>query len=103
MTLTCFGKLCKIKSLKARVTRVQLDLLYKRVIQISKVQTMDLNTFFDALEELASQLFPGQLGRCDALIDTVLDELKDLKPVPMPATQDKTYMNITANRRIAKE
>ena len=59
MTLTCFGKLCKIKSLKARVTRVQLDLLYKRVNQINKVSTMDLNTFFDALEELATSLFPG--------------------------------------------
>ena len=39
---------------------------------------MDLNTFFDALEELASLLFPGQLGRCDALIDIVLEELPDL-------------------------
>ena len=38
---------------------------------------MNLNTFFDALEELASQLFPGQLGRCDALIDIVLDEFAE--------------------------
>ena len=83
MTLTCFGKLSKIKTLKARVTRVQLDIMYKRVIQVGKVSVMDLNTFFDALEELASFLFPGQLGRCDALIDIILDEIVDIRPEPV--------------------
>ena len=38
---------------------------------------MDLNTFFDALEELANQIYPGQLGKCDMLIDTILGNLKD--------------------------
>ena len=32
MSLTAFGKLSKIKALKQRVTRVQLDLLYKRIL-----------------------------------------------------------------------
>ena len=33
MSLTCFGKIAKINGLKGLVTRVQLDLLYKRIIQ----------------------------------------------------------------------
>ena len=31
MTLVCFGKIAKISCLKNRITRVQIDLLYKRV------------------------------------------------------------------------
>ena len=102
MSLTCFGKLSKIKPLRDRLTRVQLDLLYKRLIQTNKVSQMDLNTFFDALEELANVLYSGQLARCDALIEVILANIGDLKP---QATQkpDKNYMTNTANRRIAEE
>lgn len=39
---------------------------------------MDLSTFFDAMEELANQIFPGQLGKCDALIDLIKDNFTDI-------------------------
>ena len=59
MTLTAFSKLSKISVLKQRVTRVSLDLLYKRITQNANTSIMDLATFFDAMEELANQIFPG--------------------------------------------
>jgi hypothetical protein len=54
MTLVCFGKIAKISCLKNLINRVQIDLLYKRVTQMNKTSQMDLNTFFDAMEELAN-------------------------------------------------
>ena len=104
MTLVCFGKLAKISGLKNKITRVQLDLLYKRITQLNKVSQMDLSIFFDAIEELANQIFPGQLGKCDALIDLCIENLKDLKP-PSTSAQatGKNYMSTTATRRIASE
>ena len=80
MNLTAFGKLSKIKLLKAKLTRVSLDLSFKRITNNKGVSLMDLNIFFDAMEDLAGQIFPGQLGKCDALIDTVLENINDLKP-----------------------
>ena len=41
---------------------------------------MDLQTFFDAMEDLSNVIFPGQLGKLDALIDLVLDNIGDIKP-----------------------
>ena len=65
---------------------------------------MDLSVFFDALEELANLLFPGQLGRLDALIEIVLENLGDIKPTPSQKTSSqKNYMSNTANSTIAKD
>lgn len=54
MTLVAFGKLSKISVLNQRVTRVSLDLLYKKITQSANTSMMDLQTFFDAMEELAN-------------------------------------------------
>ena len=64
---------------------------------------MDLSTFFDAIEELANQLFPGQLGKCDLLIDMALENIKDVKPTASAPYTGKGYMGTTAVRRIAQE
>ena len=80
MTLTAFSKLSKISVLKQRVTRVSLDLMYKRITQNANTSIMDLQTFFDAMEDLSNVIFPGQLGKLDALIDLVLDNIGDIKP-----------------------
>ena len=42
MSLTAFSKLSKINVLKQRVTRVSLDLLYKRITQNANIGVMDL-------------------------------------------------------------
>ena len=42
MSLTAFIKLSKINVLKQRVTRVSLDLLYKRITQNANIGVMDL-------------------------------------------------------------
>ena len=107
MTLVCFGKIAKISCLKNLINRVQIDLLYKRVTQMNKTSQMDLNTFFDAMEELANQLFPGRIGKCDALIDTVLENIKEITPQASsqngPRVAEKNYMSTTKNRKIAAE
>jgi len=54
MTLTSFGKISKISVLKSKITRVNLDLLFKRITQSNGVSSMDLSTFFDAMEELSN-------------------------------------------------
>ena len=41
---------------------------------------MDLSIFFDAIEELSLQLFPGQMGKCDAVIDLLLENISDILP-----------------------
>ena len=65
---------------------------------------MDLNSFFDAMEELSTAMFPGQLGKCDALIDLALDNLKDITPVAKTAViAEKGYMGSTKNPRRAQE
>lgn len=81
MTLTAFSKIGKIKSLKSKVTRVNLDLLYKRITQQNGSSTMDLNTFFDAIEELAMTICPVQPGKCDQLVDILLESLAEMAPV----------------------
>jgi hypothetical protein len=39
--------------------KAQYDIIYKNVVRKSENTQMDLNSFFDALEELASRLFKG--------------------------------------------
>ena len=67
---------------------------------------MDLSTFFDAMEELANQIFPGQLGKCDALIDLIKDNFTDIQPEKSSNNsnkmEEKGYMGTTINRRIAE-
>ena len=104
MTLGAFSKLSKINVLKNRVTRVSLDLLYKRITQNANIGSMDLQTFFDAMEELANQVFPGQLGKLDALVDLALDNINDLMPAKSGNGRAiKGYMGTTKNSKIAKE
>ena len=97
MSLTAFGKISKIKVLKNKVTRVSLDLLYKRITQLNGVNTMDLSIFFDAMEEISFQLFPGQLGKCDAVIDLLLENI--LEMLPAATKVNKSYMKETGNSR----
>lgn len=87
MSQTGFNKLAKIGPLKSKIQRVQLDLLYRRVLVTNNSQLMDLNTFFDAMEELATTLLPGQLGRCDALMDLIIDNIYDILPKPSVTTK----------------
>ncbi len=70
---------------------------------------MDLHVFFDAMEELANQLFPGRIGKCDALIDIILENLSSIAPQSSASANqnslkaEKNYMSTTVNRRIAAE
>ena len=97
MTLTSFGKISRIHVLQGKVTRVNLDLLFKRITQSNGVSSMDLSIFFDAMEELSNLLFPGQLGKCDAVIDLLLENITDLMPA---STKPKVnYMKKTGNKK----
>ena len=57
------------------------------------------------MEDLANQVFPGQLGKCDALIDLALDNINDLMPAQTRTGQVaiKGYMGTTKNSKIARD
>ena len=57
------------------------------------------------MEDLANQVFPGQLGKCDALIDLALDNINDLVPAQTRTGQvaTKGYMGTTKNSKIARD
>lgn len=57
MTLSSFCKLVKVKQISMTYQKVQLELIYKRLMQINKAGTMDLQIFFDALNEIGRKVF----------------------------------------------
>ena len=77
--------------------------MYKRITQAANTSIMDLQTFFDAMEDLSNIIFPGQLGKLDALIDLVLENINDIKPTKASAAQpNKGYMATTKNMKLEK-
>jgi hypothetical protein len=53
MSLMAFSKLAKIKPLARVVPKPNMEILYKRITKNAGVGCMDLEHFFEALEELA--------------------------------------------------
>ena len=80
MTLVAFSKLAKIKTLKNKVQKVQLELLYRKVARDRGVSLMSLEIFFDAMEELALMIYPVDRNRFDLLLDLVLENIEDTMP-----------------------
>jgi hypothetical protein len=66
--------------LAARVPKPSLEILYKKVIQRTKNGIMDLDQFFEACEELASQVFIGELSSLEMLIDLIEKHFTDMLP-----------------------
>jgi len=78
MSLTGFSKLAKIKPLAKVIPKPSIEILYKRIVKNAGVGSMDLEHFFEALEELAQHVFGGQMSSIDLLIDLIEENQKDL-------------------------
>ena len=61
---------------------------------------MDLELFFNALEELANMLFPLEISRLDALIEIIIDNLDDIMPKVAPTVHKR--MNSRPKNSIEK-
>jgi len=63
-----FQKLARYQGLtNAQVVKAEYDIIYKNVVRRSDNNQMDLNCFFEALEELANRLFSTNTpGRDDS-------------------------------------
>lgn len=44
----------------SNLLKAQYDIIYKNVVRRSENKTMDLNSFFDALEELGAKLYKSR-------------------------------------------
>ena len=71
MSITAFSKLAKIKPLARVVPKPSMEILYKRIVKTANTGSMDLEQFFEALEELAQHVFGGQMSSIDLLIDLI--------------------------------
>lgn len=62
ITSTQFQRLSKFTGMTNQgLLKAHYDIIYKNVVRKSENNQMDLNSFFDALEELSARLFKGKM------------------------------------------
>jgi|LakMenEpi03Aug12_release.lakeMendotaPanAssembly.Ray.scaffolds.fasta_scaffold4710994_1 hypothetical protein len=58
------------------IDRTSLELLFKKVMKAGESQVMDLETFFDALDELSAKLYASDPSKFNMLVSVMLSKLK---------------------------
>jgi hypothetical protein len=68
ITSNQFQKLAKFPSMtNSNVTKAHYDIIYKNVVKRSENTQMDLNCFFEALEDVAARLYTNRRDTYDNL------------------------------------
>ena len=60
------------------VTKAHYDIIYKNVVKRSENTSMDLNCFFEALEDVAARLFTNKRDTYDNLNSLILNVVEQL-------------------------
>ena len=60
---------------------------------------MDLELFFNALEELANVLFPMEISRLDALVEIIVANIDDI----VPKATTTTHRRINSKSKVGME
>ena len=61
ITTSQFQKLAKFQgATNAHISKAHYDIIYKNVVKRSENSQMDLNCFFEALEDIAARIFSGR-------------------------------------------
>lgn len=57
------------------IDRTSLELLFKKVIKATESQVMDLETFFDALDDLSAKLYASDSSKFNTLVGVMLSKI----------------------------
>ena len=58
------------------IDRTSLELLFKKVMKATESQVMDLETFFDAIDELSAKLHASDSDKFNTLVGVMLGKIK---------------------------
>ena len=58
--------------------KAHYDIIYKNIVRKSENNQMDLNSFFDAMEEIACRLFKGKdpYENISEVVQLIMDQIK---------------------------
>ena len=79
ITSNQFQKLAKFQNMtNNNITKAHYDIIYKNVVRRSENTQMDLNCFFEALEDIASRLYSNRRDTYDNLNSIILNVVEQL-------------------------
>jgi hypothetical protein len=58
------------------IDRTSLELIFKKVMKATESQVMDLETFFDSLDELSAKLYASDSEKLNTLVGVMLSKIK---------------------------